>query len=86
MRCWWWWWWWFLVGGNFFVMMIFLLLVVVVVGFLILVVGGGCQCPAEMIRFFLVGGFGRDGRLGILARLTAVLTVARDVAQLQCLD
>lgn len=65
-------------------MMIFLLLVVV--GFLILLVGG-CQCPAEMIRFFLVGGFGRDGRLlGILARLTAVLTVARDVAQLQCLD
>jgi uncharacterized RDD family membrane protein YckC len=66
-------------------MMIFLLLVVVV-GFLIALVGG-CQCPAEMIRFFLVSGFGRDGRrLGILARLTAVLTVARDVAQLQCLD
>lgn len=79
-------WWWFLVGGNFFVMMIFLL-VVAVVGFLILLVGGGGgQCPAEMIRFFLVGGFGRDGRLGILARLAAVLTVARDVAQLQRLD
>jgi hypothetical protein len=68
------------------VMMIFLLVVVVVVGFLIALVGG-CQCPAEMIRFFLVSGFGRNGRrLGILACLTAVLTVARDVAQLQRLD
>ncbi len=57
-------------------MMIFLL--VFVVGFLL--VGG--MCPAEMIRFFV--GF-RDGRV-ILARLAAMLTVARDVAQLQRLD